>query len=389
VYGLYANTTGTCNTSLGFQASSPNTTGSYNVALGSYAACYQANGTTPLTDPENSIYIGANVKGKDNSDSNSIVIGSSAIGEGANTTVIGNSNTTKTHLYGELVTSSATLGGFPVLATRAGTNAVLTNSATLALGNNARATQQSAIAIGQYAQATLNASLALGDSTSASGSYATAIQQASATGMYALAASAGFAGGDYSLGMAVGQASGVSSIAMGGYDDGWGDANYAVATGSVALGGIMNAAIGAYSYAMGNKVTSTSAYSFVIGSQNLARTNLYPSSEFAWVGTGPDVSNSFDWIEESALLEVGNGNPDAATFETSNAITTLKNGQTTLTNKAWKARPVSTSPLADPGAPTTDSEGNALVVEGHAVLKGKVVIEQAQGDISMGIYGPN
>jgi hypothetical protein len=28
----------------------------------------------------------------------------------------------------------------------------------------------------------------------------------------------------------------------------------------------------------------------------------------------------------------------------------------------------------------------ALVVEGHARLKGKVIIEQPQGDISMGIY---
>ena len=86
------------------------------------------------------------------------------------------------------------------------------------------------------------------------------------------------------------------------------------------------------------------------------------------------------------MLEVGNGNPNAATFETSNAITTLKNGQTTLTNKAWKANP--SAPLADPD-PTTDSGGNALVVEGHTVLKGKVVIEQVQGDISMGIYGDN
>ena len=92
------------------------------------------------------------------------------------------------------------------------------------------------------------------------------------------------------------------------------------------------------------------------------------------------------WIEESALLEVGNGNPDATKFDTSNAITTLKNGQTTLTNKAWKAN--ITAPLADP-IPTTDSGGNALVVEGHTVLKGKVVIEQAQGDISMGIYADN
>jgi hypothetical protein len=32
------------------------------------------------------------------------------------------------------------------------------------------------------------------------------------------------------------------------------------------------------------------------------------------------------------------------------------------------------------------SEGRALVVEGHTVLRGKVIIEVPQGDISMGIY---
>lgn len=83
--------------------------------------------------------------------------------------------------------------------------------------------------------------------------------------------------------------------------------------------------------------------------------------------------------ETSPALVLGNGSSSTR----SNAITTLKNGQTTLTNKEWKAN--SSAPLEDP-SPTTDSGGNALVVEGHTVLKGKVIIEQAQGDISMGIY---
>ncbi|MCX6875379.1 MAG: hypothetical protein NTW21_16460 [Verrucomicrobia bacterium] len=371
---MQSNTTGTGNTSLGYQAACTNTFGSNNVALGRSAASYQANGTTPLTDPENSIYVGANVKGKDNNDSNSIVIGSSAIGEGANTTVIGNASTTKTHLYGELVASNATLGGYPVLTTRSGTNATLTNGATLALGYNAAATQQGTIAIGQNAQATINSALALGDYAYAVGCYATAIQQGYASGAYSFAASWGLAEGDYSLGMATGQAFSESSIAVGGFDETESSGNCAMGIGSVALGGRLNVASGEYSYAMGSGVISSSAYNFAIGSQNLSCSNsITPIGD-----TG--------WIEESALLEVGNGNPDATTFETSNAITTLKNGQTTLTNKAWKARPVTTSPLADPSAATTDSDGNALVIEGHTVLKGKVVIEQAQGDISMGIY---
>jgi hypothetical protein len=140
------------------------------------------------------------------------------------------------------------------------------------------------------------------------------------------------------------------------------------------LGGQANAANGPYCYAMGSRVTAGAAYSFALGAQNLSAGLAAPGVE------------QTSWLEPSILLEIGNGNPEAPGFETSNAITTLKNGQTTLTNKAWKAAP--SDPLADP-APTTDSEGNALVVEGHTVLKGKVIIEQAQGDISMGIYGGN
>jgi len=61
---------------------------------------YQADGSTALTDPENSIYIGYNAKGKDNNDNNSIVIGYNAIGLGANTVVLGNDSIVTTALKG-------------------------------------------------------------------------------------------------------------------------------------------------------------------------------------------------------------------------------------------------------------------------------------------------
>ena len=96
------NTTGGANSALGYFTLYYNTTGSYNSALGFNAGCYQANGTTPLTDPETSIYIGADSKGKDNSDSNSIVIGYNAIGLGANTIVLGNDSITQTNLKGKV-----------------------------------------------------------------------------------------------------------------------------------------------------------------------------------------------------------------------------------------------------------------------------------------------
>ncbi len=101
-YSLYSNTTGTQNTALGYYSLYSNTTGNYNTALGSQAGRYQADGSTALTDPEYSIYIGYNARGKDNNDNNSIVIGYNAIGLGANTVVLGNDSIVTTALKGNV-----------------------------------------------------------------------------------------------------------------------------------------------------------------------------------------------------------------------------------------------------------------------------------------------
>jgi hypothetical protein len=87
------------NTAIGYNAAVSNTTGSNLVAIGHTAGQYHANGSTSLTTAANSIYIGYQVRGFNNSDSNSIVIGYQAIGEGANTVVIGNSSTVQQHFY--------------------------------------------------------------------------------------------------------------------------------------------------------------------------------------------------------------------------------------------------------------------------------------------------
>jgi hypothetical protein len=73
---------------------------SYNTAIGFEAARYHADGSTALTGAQSSTYIGSRCRGKNNSDSNSTVIGADAIGDGANTTVIGTSSTTQTKLHG-------------------------------------------------------------------------------------------------------------------------------------------------------------------------------------------------------------------------------------------------------------------------------------------------
>lgn len=98
---LYSNTTGSDNIALGYSSLAYNTTGSYNIGIGYQAGLYQANGSSHL-EAKKSIYIGYNTRGFNNSDDNSIVIGYGAIGIGANTTVIGNSSTLITALWGSL-----------------------------------------------------------------------------------------------------------------------------------------------------------------------------------------------------------------------------------------------------------------------------------------------
>lgn len=112
---LIFNTTGAKNTATGAWALAYNNVGQSNVGLGWSAGRYQADGTTELTDAEHSIYIGAGSKGLSNADDNSIVIGDSAVGEGANTTVIGNENTTSTRLFGETKVEALRVSGKVIL----------------------------------------------------------------------------------------------------------------------------------------------------------------------------------------------------------------------------------------------------------------------------------
>jgi len=119
INALYTNQTGSHNVACGlealYSAVADNNTGigsnsgynlagvsTNNICIGYIAGKFHADGTTALTASSNSCYLGAGARGLNNSDSNSIVIGSSAVGIGANTTVIGTSSTTETKLFGQL-----------------------------------------------------------------------------------------------------------------------------------------------------------------------------------------------------------------------------------------------------------------------------------------------
>jgi hypothetical protein len=140
-------TAGSSNTAVGNQALVV-TTGSNNIAIGRDAGRYQADGSTNLTTINNSVYIGFSARGFNNSDNNSIVIGTNAIGLGANTTVIGNASTTKTKLFGTLETvGDATINGARV---GLGSGNISSN---IAFGNNAlnaNTTGNNNVGIGSY-----------------------------------------------------------------------------------------------------------------------------------------------------------------------------------------------------------------------------------------------
>ena len=216
------------------------------------------------------------------------------------------------------------------------------------------------------------AHLAFGASSNASAAYATAIgDPAIASGEYSTARGPNtISSGSFSTATgATVTASGHYSTAVGGNTTASGQYSYARGWYSTANGGT-STAIGWYT-------SAKSRYETVFGSYNLESNQ-----------TSPVVVNGLD-----ALFRLGNGDSIAR----SDAMTVLKNGQTTLTNRAWKADPATA--LA-----ASNSNGEALVVEGNSrlmgntqvmgntqltgntQLMGKVTIAQPQGDISMGDY---
>ena len=110
---LKNNTVGVSNAAVGNQALLNNIIGSANVAIGNIAGSLVFGGTANDT-PNNSVFIGAGTKSKTNADSNQIIIGHNAIGEGTNTARIGNTATTALYVGG--------IGGGVVLKSPNGTS---------------------------------------------------------------------------------------------------------------------------------------------------------------------------------------------------------------------------------------------------------------------------
>ena len=98
---LYNNTIGNSNVAIGVYTLYNNNSGSNNIALGYYAAQYTSSGSG-LTNSNNSIFIGSNTRASVANNTNEIVIGNSAIGNGSNSVTLGNDNIIKTILKGNV-----------------------------------------------------------------------------------------------------------------------------------------------------------------------------------------------------------------------------------------------------------------------------------------------
>jgi hypothetical protein len=107
----YNNTSGGSNINIGLNAGFANQTGSENVFMGYTAGRFISNGITTATVVNKSILIGANTKPLADTQTNQIVIGDSTVGLGSNTTVLGNSSTVTTAIYGNLLLGTTSDGG--------------------------------------------------------------------------------------------------------------------------------------------------------------------------------------------------------------------------------------------------------------------------------------
>jgi hypothetical protein len=98
---LNANTTGTYNTALGYAALQANISGSYNIAIGNQAGYF--NSLFQLaTSSNNSIFIGYDTKPQLSNQTNQVVIGHGATGNGSNSFTLGNDSITKTIVKGNV-----------------------------------------------------------------------------------------------------------------------------------------------------------------------------------------------------------------------------------------------------------------------------------------------
>ena len=96
----YSITFGSCDTAVGYAAQYYLTTGSYNVCLGYNSQRFLPDGATGVQVFDQCVHIGAASKVSAENTTNEIAVGYNSVGIGSNTSVIGNSSTTKFKAFG-------------------------------------------------------------------------------------------------------------------------------------------------------------------------------------------------------------------------------------------------------------------------------------------------
>jgi hypothetical protein len=143
---LTNNTTGLWNTAIGSNSLNSNQTAAANVAIGRAAmeahtagdssVCVGAEASRSIASLTNSIIIGRGANPAATGQSNQIVIGYLGLGNGSNTTTIGNSSTTGTFIpAGNLTLSSHTIGNANGLIIKSGTADIRIQAADGAFGD--------------------------------------------------------------------------------------------------------------------------------------------------------------------------------------------------------------------------------------------------------------
>ncbi len=99
---LYSNSAGKDNTANGVQSLYLSSTGSWNTANGAYAGTFISGGLNPNQAPTMSVYEGYYTMALAANDTNEIVIGSNATGNGSYSVTLGDTTITKTVLRGKV-----------------------------------------------------------------------------------------------------------------------------------------------------------------------------------------------------------------------------------------------------------------------------------------------
>jgi hypothetical protein len=134
-----SSTTGASNTFIGTNAGFGNTTGASNIFLGFGAGRFLADGTSANQASSTSVFLGESCRALSASNTNQIVIGSLAIGNGSNTVTIGNTSIVANYFRGSIIINPGNTSGHPSSTDK---NLLILNAATTTLLTGALTTQR-------------------------------------------------------------------------------------------------------------------------------------------------------------------------------------------------------------------------------------------------------